>query len=89
MKEIKLHDSILLEIQDLQTRNSESLFNLGRISLILAQAEKEMEIMEEEYQKKIKEASEIQEEQRLISERIISEYGEGDLDISTGIYRVR
>lgn len=89
MREIKLPESIMLEIQDLQTRTSESLVNLGHLSLMLSQAERELEIIKQEHQKKINEASDLQEEQRTFSQRIISGYGEGNLDISTGIYTVK
>jgi len=86
MQEIKLPESLLLEVQDLQNRITESVLNIGQVSLMISQAEMELEILKQEYKKKITSTGELQEEQRSLSEKIISEYGEGNLNISTGLY---
>lgn len=86
MESLKLPENILLEIQDLQTRISKSLLDVGQITLIISKMESEIKIAEQEKNKKVLEAENLEEEKRILSERIISEYGEGKLDLSTGIY---
>ena len=100
MESLKLPENILLEIQDLQTRISKSLLDVGQITLIISKMESEIKIaeqeknkkvleaenLEEEKNKKVLEAENLEDEQRRLSDRIVSEYGEGKLDLSSGIY---
>lgn len=86
MESLKLPEDILLEIQDLQARISKSLLEVGQITLIISKMESEIKIAEQEKSKKVREAENLEDEQRRLSERIVSEYGEGKLDLSSGIY---
>jgi hypothetical protein len=86
MESLKLPENILLEIQDLQTRISKSLLEVGQITLIISKMESEIKVAEQEKNKKVLEAENLEDEQRRLSDRIVSEYGEGKLDLSSGIY---
>ena len=86
MESLKLPENILLEIQDLQTRISKSLLEVGQITLIISKMESEIKVAEQEKNKKVLESENLEDEQRRLSDRIVSEYGEGKLDLSSGIY---
>lgn len=86
MESLKLPENILLEIQDLQTRISKSLLEVGQITLIISKMESEIKVAEQEKNKKVLEAENLEDEQRRLSDRIVSEYGGGKLDLSSGIY---
>jgi hypothetical protein len=86
MDKITLPEDLLLEIQDVQSRLNLAYANLGAVTSMLEKINSEAKVYEEEQKKFIENCFSIEEEQRTLRDRIVSSYGEGNLDLNTGEY---
>jgi hypothetical protein len=86
MDKIVLPEELILEIQDIQTRLNVAYANLGAVTSALEKINSEVDVFEQEQRKVLEGCFSLEEEQRIIKDRIISTYGEGNLDLNTGEY---
>jgi hypothetical protein len=86
MNKIIFPEDLLLEIQDIQSRLNVAYVNLGAVTSALEKINSEIEVYEEEQRKVLEKCFTVEEEQRILKDRIVSTYGEGNLDLNTGEY---
>ena len=86
MNKIIFPEDLLLEIQDIQSRLNVAYVNLGAVTSALEKINSEIEVYEEEQRKVLEKCFTVEEEQRILQDRIVSTYGEGNLDLNTGEY---
>jgi uncharacterized protein (DUF3084 family) len=86
MNKIIFPEDLLLEIQDIQSRLNVAYANLGAVTSALEKINSEIEVYEEEQRKVLEKCFTVEEEQRILKDRIVSTYGEGNLDLNTGEY---
>jgi len=87
MDKLVLPEALLLEIQDLQSKLNFSYSKLGSITSTLERMDMELEIVREEQKKILDECFSLEDDHRIIRDKVVSEYGEGELDLNTGQYK--
>ena len=87
MYKLVLPEALLLEIQDLQSKLNFSYSKLGSITSTLERMDMELEIVREEQKKILDECFSLEDDHRIIRDKVVSEYGEGELDLNTGQYK--
>lgn len=86
MEQIKLSDDLLLEIQSLRDDLTENVVKIGRLSVQTHFYERELENLKHELLKLHNQAEILDKKEQEMQERIAKDYGNGQLEMSTGIY---
>jgi chaperonin cofactor prefoldin len=86
MEQIKLSDDLLLEIQSLRDDLTENVVKIGRLSVQTHFYERELENLKHELLKLHNQAEILDKREQEMQERIAKDYGNGQLEMSTGIY---
>jgi hypothetical protein len=86
MEQIKLPDELLLEIQSLRDELTENVVKIGRLSVQVHFYENELAKLKSELNSLHTQAEVLDKREQEIQERIARDYGNGQLEMSTGIY---
>lgn len=86
MEQIKLPEDLLLEIQGLRDELTENVVRIGRLSVQVHFYEKELENLKKELLSLHTEAESLDRREQEMQERIAKDYGNGQLEMSTGLY---
>jgi uncharacterized coiled-coil DUF342 family protein len=86
MEQIKLPEELLLEIQNLRDELTENVVRIGRLSVQIHFYDNELEKLKSELLSLHKEAEVLDKKEQEMQERIAKEYGNGQLEMSTGLY---
>ena len=86
MEQVKLPDDLLLEIQGLRDELTENVVRIGRLSVQVHFYEKELGNLKKELLSLHTEAESLDKREQEMQERIAKDYGNGQLEMSTGLY---
>lgn len=86
MEQVKLPEDLLLEIQGLRDELTENVVRIGRLSVQVHFYEKELENLKGELLSLHTEAESLDRREQEMQERIAKDYGNGQLEMSTGLY---
>lgn len=86
MSEIKLTDQELKQIQDLRTKYAEVTAQLGQLKVEQIIATEQINRLSELETQFTKEYLSIQAEEEAMAANITAKYGEGEIDVETGVF---
>ena len=85
-QEVKLADDILLEVQTLKDELTENVVKIGRLNVQVSFYKRDLEMMQQELDHLYDEAARINVREEELQNKVVSEYGDGKLDLVSGIY---
>ncbi len=85
-QEIKLSDELLLEVQTLKDELTENVVKIGRLNVQVSFYKRDLAMMEQELEHLYDEASRINIREEELQNKVVSEHGDGKLDLASGIY---
>jgi hypothetical protein len=85
-QEIKLSDELLLEVQTLKDELTENVVKIGRLNVQVSFYKRDLIMMEQELEHLYDEASRINIREEELQSKVVSEHGDGKLDLVSGIY---
>lgn len=85
-QEIKLSDELLLEVQTLKDELTENVVKIGRLNVQVSFYKRDLAMMEQELEHLYDEASRINIREEELQNKVVSEHGDGKLDLVSGIY---
>ena len=86
--QIKLSEEELQEIQILRDTARENINEVGRLNIQKFFIQKEIDSVCEQIQNLYLETEKLNEREKILVSEIVSKYGEGKLDFSTGLYSI-
>jgi hypothetical protein len=85
-QEIKLSDELLLEVQTLKDQLTENVVKIGRLNVQVSFYKRDLNLMEQELEHLYEEAARINVAEEELQSKVVTEHGEGKLDLVSGIY---
>lgn len=86
MEQIKLPEELLLEIQKVRDELTQNVVRIGRLNVQLSFYKKDVKMIEDELSFLYQEAETISQKEEETQNKVISQYGQGNLDFESGIF---
>lgn len=85
-QKIKMDDSELQEVQQLQSKFQQNIFHLGKNTLNGIQAKKALESVDVRESKLMEELTLLQKAESELIDKFLKKYGEGSLNLEEGVF---
>jgi hypothetical protein len=89
MQEIDLPREVFEKIIKIRAELIKLTGVVGESAIVLENQKREVKILEEEYNKKITAHRSLEEDLRFEMNSVVEKYGEGTLDLNTGLYSIK
>lgn len=89
MQEIDLPREVFEKIIKIRAELIKLTGVVGETAIVLENQKREVKILEEEYNKKITAHRNLEEDLRFEMNSVVEKYGEGTLDLNTGLYSIK
>lgn len=85
-QKIKMDDSELQEVQQLQSKFQQNIFHLGKNTLNAIQAKRALETTQDREVKLMDELATLQKDESELIDKFLKKYGEGSLNLEEGVF---
>lgn len=85
-KEVTLEQSELDEVKDLQGKYTDVILRMGQASLQVEQLDTALEELKEKKEGLVQEHQELRTTENEMVQRLTEKYGNGNLDVNTGVF---